>query len=90
MKKKYIAPLVWAESFQLSHHIAACSGTIVKMNQTDMGNCGGTVNDKDDPLNGATLFAADGFCGKIDDDEYVPVEGYCYTKQDNAVGFFGS
>ena len=92
MKKKYVYPGVYCESFELSHHIAACDGTIVKMNQADVGSCGGTINDENDPLNGMKFFAADGWCGSDKDsgDQFVEVEGYCYTKQDNTVGFFGS
>ena len=92
MKKKYVYPGVYCESFELSHHIAACDGVIVKMNSLNLETCGGTINDKDDPLNGMTFFAADGFCGSDNDagDKFVDVEGYCYTKQDNIVGFFGS
>ena len=90
MKKKYIAPLVFCESFQLSHHIAACDGTTVKLNSANLGTCGGTINDEESRLNGMTFFAADAFCGENENDQYIDAEGYCYTKQDNTVGFFGS
>ena len=91
-KKRYVRPTVYAESFQLSHHIASCDGTIVKLNQADVGSCGAIVNDPDDSLNGVQVFTIDGFCGSDQDvgDKYVSVEGYCYTKQDNVVGYFGS
>ena len=90
MKKTYIPPLVYAESFQLSHHIAACEGNKVKLNSANLGVCGGTISDESDPVYNAKFFASDGFCGENEDDEYLEAEGYCYTNHTNTVGYFGS
>ena len=88
MKKKYIAPLVFCESFQLSQHVASCGLNMQSENET---TCKGMITDdmvtKDPSLEGSsgmTLFTAAIAC-------QIKNEDYCYTNSTAGQGvFFGS
>lgn len=91
MKKKYIAPLVYAESFELAQHVANSCTPIVRLQSGDTATCGAIVNDPTDPdLDGSFIFTMDGYCNKKKDDQYINIDQYCYTNIDTTLGYFGS
>lgn len=71
MKKSYVKPELFYESFVLAQHIAGCS---VVMNLTVEGNCtgNGTITDNFGTMNGQFFLRGNDECTN-------QVEQYCYT-----------
>lgn len=56
MKKKYSKPMLFAETFELVEHIAACEGDLAYQTHHDQGKCAVTLSGKDG--SGGTIFTA--------------------------------
>lgn len=71
MKKSYVKPELFYESFVLSQHIAGCN---VMMNPTVEENCtgNGTITDNFGTMNGLFFLNGNENCT-------TKVERYCYT-----------
>lgn len=79
--KKYVKPELFYEKFELSQHIASCSG--IQLNHTDE-----SCNQIKD---GGGLDYAPGTVVFRDGDCAVPFpEGYCYTNGSDGYSIFGS
>ena len=87
MKKNYVKPELYYESFELSQHIAGCNLTYNNDAQ-DANNCTAsgtiTIENNDFPIyNNSWFISGNNSCT-------VPLENYCYTPGSLAVASFNS
>ncbi len=77
--KKYVKPELFYEQFEVSQHIASCSGEQLDFGSTE------TCSVKDGPFAGF-------FCGShcSTDVTGVEIEDYCYTNGEDGMSLFTS